>query len=318
MPTTDSPARRQRAPDRFVQRTLGAVFAGVVLLAGLTAPTPAGLNPTGQQALAVLLFSVVLWLTKPVPLAISSVLTVALLFATGAAESFAAAASGFASRLVFFLLLLFLLGGAVSTVGLADRLAARLQSSSNGPRQSFWMLAANVLAVAFVMPSGIARTVTFAPIAERISDRYGDRNLLRGSLLLLGQVNPIASLALMTGGGMAILASELILAGGESITWLSWALYMIPPVVFVYVAGAGAIRLLYPPAMRPADSAELAPEQPETDSLSRDQGLVGAIITVTIAGWAIGSLVGLSPLIPPLWPWLSSQRPAWTSSMLTT
>lgn len=275
---------------------VGVILSLSILLIGLVLPS--GIDQQAQLAITVFLFTIVLWLTKPIPLSISSILSVTLLATLGVVDSYAMAVSGFSSRLVFFLLLLFLIGDTISTVNLDDYIASRLLSSSSTPKRTYNRLVGNVLLLAFIMPSGIARAVTFTPIIRRLSDQYEigkTNNFLRSSFLLLGQLNPIASLALMTGGGMAILSSEIIREAGIPITWLDWALYMAPPIVLVYVSAALVIVYLYP-----VDNSETVDENLEDTELTGEQQLVGATIAIMIALWIIGSIVGLSTIVPPM------------------
>lgn len=289
-----------------VRRSLGsvsapqlvsAVLAMLVLVGGVVVET--GAPVTAQRALAIFCFAVVLWVGQPLPLAISSVLSIILLPVLDVTPTITAAATGFGSRLVFFLLLLFLLGDTIANVDLDEHAAARLRSPGSTPRRSYALLARNVLLLAFVMPSGIARTVTFAPVVKQLNARYdlGDRNnFLRSSFLLLGQLSPIASLALMTGGGMAILSSELIRAELGAISWLDWFVYMAPPVVLLYAISTTALKSLFP-----VDDLTVTTINDDADTaLTPDQKLVAAVIAATIVLWAVGSLVGLSTILPPM------------------
>jgi anion transporter len=282
--------------DVSITEAAGLILACALLVGGIVAPLDVSFR--AQRAIAVFLFAVVLWLTKPLPLSISSVLSVTLLAALGVVDSFGQAASGFASRLVFFLLLLFLLGGAISKVGIDEHVAARLMSAQSTPRESYGMLSRNVLLLAFLMPSGIARTVTFVPVVSRLNERYdldSENNFLQSSFLMLGQVNPIASLALMTGGGMALLSSEIIRTTVRPLTWLDWALYMVPPVIVLYLLSAVAIARLYP-----IDDTETVMTNDGVDVMSRDQHLVGAVMLGTIGLWLTGSIVDFSTIVPPM------------------
>jgi di/tricarboxylate transporter len=221
------------------------VVAVLVLVVGFLAPT--GLSYPAQGALAVFCFAIVLWLDGSLPLSVVSVLSVTLLVVLGVTDSFAEAAAGFASRLVFFMFLLLVLGGAISTVGLDRWVASRLLSGSSTPRRSYWLLARDVLVLSLFMPSGIARTVTFVPIVERLGERYGlapTDAFQSSSFLLLGQLNPVASLMIMTGGGMAILSSEIIRTT-TPVSWLGWFVFMMPPAVFIYVLGALAVTRIF-------------------------------------------------------------------------
>lgn len=113
---------------------LGAVIG--VPLAGTAVPPPAELTVAQQRVLAVFLFALLLWPTKPVQYVVSSLLSVTLPFALGTIDSFAAATTGYASTLVFFLLSLLILGSAVASVGLDRQLARRLLPAESTPRRT--------------------------------------------------------------------------------------------------------------------------------------------------------------------------------------
>lgn len=280
-----------------VRHLAGVTIAGAILLAGVGLQT--GVAPPAQRALAVFLMTAVLWLTKPIPLGISSLLAVVALVGTGAVDSFKTAATGYASRIVFFLLLLLLLGEAIQRVGLDVQLARRLLVRPMTPRTAVVRVAGAMLLAAVFMPSGLARTVTFMPVIDRLNGLFelDDRNgFLRAAFLIVGQVNPIASLALMTGGGMAILSAEVIRVEVTAITWLEWAAYMLPPVVAIYAIVTGVIVwTAQVPAAPRIDGSVLPPQ-----SLDGDQRLVAAVMLVTIALWVVGSLTGMSTIVPPL------------------
>ncbi|UWG46330.1 Na+/H+ antiporter NhaD or related arsenite permease [Halanaeroarchaeum sp. HSR-CO] len=280
-----------------VRPAVGALLALAVLLTGIFLET--SLSVTAQRSLTIFVFAAVLWVTKPVPLGVSSLLSVVLLPLLGVTDTFDAAATGFASRLVFFLLLLFLLGEAITKVGLDEHVARQLLTASSTPKGSLHRLSGYLLTTALFMPSGIARTVTFVPIVDRLNDLYelSERNdFLRSAYLLVGQINPIASLALMTGGGMAILSSEIIRIDIRAITWLEWLVYMLPPIVVIY----GVSALVLAEVFSVNDTVTVSHTAASTVDITHDQKVVAVVITATIALWVIGSLTGLSTIVPPM------------------
>ncbi|MFB6071100.1 MAG: SLC13 family permease [Halanaeroarchaeum sp.] len=274
----------------------GLVLGAIVLLAGATAD--AGWDPTEQMALALGVFAITMWTTKSVPISISSVAIVSLLPLLGLVEGFSAAASGFATRLIFFLILLFLLGEVVAKTDLDEQFAKRLILASSTPKRSFQKLSEYLFVVAIFMPSGIARAITFVPLVDTLNDMYGlsDRSdFLDASFLFLGHVNPIASLALMTGGGMALLSSEIIRMNVRPVGWLEWAVYMVPPVLTLYFAAVLLIQTVYQ-----VDDATSASVADDVGPMTGEQRIVAVVMTVTISLWLAGSLVGIPTILPPL------------------
>ncbi|NGM71301.1 SLC13 family permease [Natronolimnobius sp. AArcel1] len=288
----------------------GTLVSLVILVIGVMAPPMVGLEREMQLVLTVFLLTIVLWVTKPVPFTISSVLAMSLLFALGITDSFDAAVSGFASELVFFLFLLILLGNTVSKTGLDERAAQQILSKESTPRKTVRSLSANLFGLSFFMPSAVARTVTFIPLVKGIADRFGlgqGSNFEKSSFFILGHVNPIASMALMTGGGMAIITSEVIRSSVRDITWVEWAIYMIPPVAVLYTLGAIAAVRLYPinDTTTITDTGQLDDEsriaQSEgygTEPLSRNERIVALVMGGTVVAWIVGSFLGIPTILP--------------------
>ncbi len=82
------------------------VAAGLVLGIGSTAlvallPTPPGLNPAAQYALATMALAASLWVTKALPLPVTALLIPVALTGFGVYDSMERALSGFADPLIF-------------------------------------------------------------------------------------------------------------------------------------------------------------------------------------------------------------------------
>lgn len=299
---TVTPASR-----RTVRQGVGVVGALAAILWTVVAPPPAGVTPAMQTVFGVFGFVLVLWLTEVIPYVVSSTLGVTLLFALGAVETYREATTGFASTIVFFLLLVFLLGEAIRKVDLDSWFASRLISRDSGEASPVRSVALNVLALAFVMPSAVARAITFIPIVREMADAYGlgrGSAFERSSFLIIGHVNPIASMALMTGGGMAIVTSNLVRRAGRSITWVEWGVLMIPPVLLLYGLTALTAEYLYADGAptRAAAPATVSDGSGETvdgaPTLTAEQRFVGLVLLGAVVLWIVGSFVGVPTIVP--------------------
>jgi anion transporter len=286
-------------------QVVGLAGAAALLGVGVLGPPLGAVGRTVQVVLAVFAATLVLWITKPVPYTVSSLLCVVSLYALGVTDSFAAAVSGFASTLVFFFVVLLLVGRSVANVGLDEWAASRLISASATPRGSVARLAGMLLLLAFVLPSGLARGVTFMPVIDRINASYGASDgsqFRRLAYYVVGHLNPVASLALMTGGGMAIATAELINASVRPITWVEWALYMAPTATLLFACCAVAGVLLYDvdAVLDGGDAPDGAPtpDDPTPAALTREQKLVLGTLGGAICLWIVGSFTGVPTLVP--------------------
>ncbi|WP_280536308.1 SLC13 family permease [Halopenitus sp. POP-27] len=307
---------------------LSIVAACGCLGAAVLFEPPSGLSRSGLIALGIFGFGLVLWQSEAVPHVVTSLLVVGFLYAFGTVSTFEAAATGFASTLFFFFFALLVLGHAISKVGLDARVARRLLASASTPRASFRQTSRYVLALSFLMPSALARMVAFTPIIEEVADIYdldADHPFRTSSFLLLGQLNPIASMSLMTGGGLPIIGAQLIQTSGYTINWITWALYMIPPAVFIYVVGVISVERLHPIA---SDSGRRTTDgggrsgtdedgRPGTDEdgrsgtdgddaiddpepITRDQWAVGLVMGATLLSWAASPFLGIPTVLPAI------------------
>ena len=306
----DSPGRASLLRSRVPMpgpRDVGIWTALLVLAAGVFAPPLGGLEREMQLVLAVFGVALVLWLTEAVPYVVSSTLAVVLLYALGLVDTFGEAVQGFAETLVFFLLLLLLLGGAIGKVGLGKVVAGRMLSERSTPRSTVRSLGAHMVALALLMPSAVARAVTFIPVVNRMTDAYEldrDGPFRRASFVVLGHINPIGSMMLMTGGGMAIITAQLINDTVRPITWVQWAVYMIPPMLLLFWLSTISAMLLYSLDDKHTIEASSLDESMTTAvedgdaSLTRDQWIVGIVMVGAVIAWIIGSFLGVPTILP--------------------
>jgi anion transporter len=284
---------------------LSLLLAVSCLAYGLLAEPPTDLSARGFTALTVFNFGLALWQSKVVPYIVTSLLVIGLLFALGTVGSFQEATTGFASTLFFFFFSILVLGHAISKVGLDTLVAQQLLATSTTPRTSVRQLAKYVLALSFVMPSALARMVAFSPVVGEVADIYDldrDDGFTTTSFLLLGQLNPIASMSLMTGGGLPIIGAQLIQTAGYPIDWIDWALYMIPPTLFVYSFAFVALERLYPATTgvvrsQPTDGGR---DIVERQSMTREQRTVGVVMVATLVAWAVTPFLGVPTVLPAI------------------
>jgi len=305
--------------------TAGIWTSITVLAGGVFLPPLGGLEREMQLVLAVFFFALVLWLTEAIPYVVSSTVASVLLFALGLVPAFEDAVTGFASTLVFFLLLLLLLGGAISEVGLGKVVASRMLSTQSTPRTTVRSLAMHMLGLSLLMPSAVARTVTFIPVVNRMTAAYGlsdDGTFRRVCFIVLGHISPIGSMMLMTGGGMAIITSQLINESIRMITWVQWAVYMIPPMMLLFWLSTVSALIVYgvdddltldsmagdtregndhATEDEPGDVVALGEAADQINgaiTLTRDQRIVSLVMLGAVVAWIAGSFVGLPTIVP--------------------
>ena len=225
--------------------TLKTGAAVLVFFVVLLVPTPGGLTPDGQRALAVMAFAVVLWATEVVPIALTGIASVVLLVLVNAVPDVVQAFYGFSQPVSYFLIGILSLGLAVYKSGLAERVAVHLvRLASGNPRSLYFQMLVSFAALAYALPSASTRGAIMVYIYEQALDHWqvaAGSTLHKGIMLAMGSLNRLASTALLAGGITPVVASSLL----GDFSWGGWFVVMALPFYALLVFGGLALFLMY-------------------------------------------------------------------------
>jgi anion transporter len=146
--------------------SVAALTSAAVLL---LRPLPAGEN----GVFALCLMAISLWATSLLPEAVTALgfFTIAMLFKLAPA---AMVFGGFQSGALWLIMGGLVMGVAIKSTGLGDRLALRLAQAFG---DSYWGVVTGIVlvgtALGFLMPSSMGRAVLLMPITLALADRYG-------------------------------------------------------------------------------------------------------------------------------------------------
>lgn len=214
-------------------------------------PVLPGMSGKGLTALIILFLGIILWLTKVVSPAVTSILII-VLFALFKVLTFEEATSGLGSEVVWLIIVMLSMGTAVEKTGLGHRITFYLLKRSNGQssRTSFLMIFIAFL-LTFFIPNGMARLSVLLPISTGlIEDSEGeeDVNFNKIIILIITYVPWICTVLLMTGSNGAIYASALFEQMiGYQWSYLHWMVVMLPIIVVTLFGLWIILNLLYPP-----------------------------------------------------------------------
>ena len=267
---------------------------GVLLLM----PTPEGLTPQGQAALAVMALAVVLWATEVAPIAVSGIGGVVLLVVIGGAPDIGSALYGFSQPVAYFLIGILTLGLAVHRSGLAERLAILLMRGAAGsPRILYVQMLFSFAALTFALPSASTRGAIMVHIYEQVMERWGisqEHPLNRGVMLALGALNRLGSTALLAGGITPVVASGLL----GDFSWTRWFLLMSIPFYANLVVGGALLYLIYRSGFSFTPGPGVGPLT--TGRVEPIELRAGAIALITALLWFTDFAHGLHPAVPAL------------------
>lgn len=259
-------------------------------------PSFAGLSPQGQRVIAVLLLAIILWATEALPVGITSVLILVLLGITKSVPSINDLFHGFLSPILYFLVGVMAMGGAIVKSGLAQRAAqVFLRNAGGSSKRLFVHCLCSLPPMALILPSAITRNAILLPAYQKMFDGLKlnrEDGLVKSIVLTLGLLNPFASSAFMTGGLAPMTTSTLL--GGFS--WWRWFFLMSVPYYVLLLLGGLWTYWVNPSPQRSFDHGELEEPPP----LTAEEIRVILILVATSALWVTDFWHGWHPAIPAL------------------
>jgi DASS family divalent anion:Na+ symporter len=318
--------------------TVKPIPLAVVVATGLLiwfAPMPAGVNARAWHMLAIFVATIVGFVAQPLPVSAVALIAITVTVFTNTL-TMQQALSGFASPLVWLIVVAFFIASGFIRTGLGPRIAyvfmAALGRRSLGLAYS---LIATDLVLAPGIPSNTARAggVVF-PILKSLGKAFGSepeagtsRRISAFLTCCAYQGTVITSAMFMTAIVVNPLVAGLARSAGVEITWATWALAASVPGLTSLIAIPYLIYRLYPPEIRetPAAAAVAKAELERLGPMKRDEWIMLGVFIIMLALWAFSTLgvdataaalagVGLLLLTGVLrWDDLLNERDGWNT-----
>jgi sodium-dependent dicarboxylate transporter 2/3/5 len=290
-------------------RPLLLLLGAAAFVVVYTMPTPAGLAPEGQKALAVFALCVVYWSTSVLPLMVTSIFAMVLLIVTGVLNAKDAYAL-FGNEAMFFILAAFILAACLMKCGLSTRIAIGiLRRFGHTPRTLLLTLFLMNAFMAFFMSEHAVAAMTFpitVEIARVLRLNQARSNYARSLFLALAWGTSIGGIATLLGGARAPLAIAMLReTTGRSYGFAEWTLLSFPLVIILLVAGWILMRLFFPVdivSVREADDA-IAERALRMGRTTVREKWIGAVMVLTLIAWIVGgeefglATIGLAAIV---------------------
>ena len=271
------------------------ILAFIVLLIFYMIPTPTGLNTSGKLMIGILIMAAILWITEPIPLAVTGLLIMImqpLLHIRTPTQVF----SSFGSNAVFFLIGAFILAGAIEKHGLHRRIALKFLSYfEKNPRSFTFGIMTSCATLTFIMPEhGVA--ALFLPIvisiliAMKIVPKQS--NFGKISMLSIAYGCSIGSLGTLIGGARNIFTIDVLARQiGKNIGFFEWMTYSMPIVIISIPLVWIILQLIFPIEIKDITTAkkEISNQVAKAGRISKNEITVLTILTITIILWIIFS-----------------------------
>jgi solute carrier family 13 (sodium-dependent dicarboxylate transporter), member 2/3/5 len=264
----------------------------LILLFFFFLPNPTGLNYEGKMMLGVLIVAAILWITEPIPLAVTGLFIMILqplLLIMPAKDVF----YSFGNQAVFFLIGAFIIAAAIEKHGLHRRIALGfLKRFENSPRSFTFGIMLSSALLSFIMPEhGVA--ALFVPIvasiliAMRVTPR--ESNFGKISMLAVAYGCSIGSLGTLIGGARNPLTVSELAHVGITVGFFEWMIMSIPVVLIALPLVWVILQIAYPIEIKDIGMAKQEIEQQVMvqGTISGNEIKVALILAFTILLWVL-------------------------------
>lgn len=274
-------------------KSLGRLFlwGGLALSVGSFFADLDGISRPAQSCISIFFLAMTMWVTRLIPLPITSLLVLVLLPLMGVmsrSESF----SLFGNEAVFFILGALILSTGLRRTGLTRRMAVYfLGLVRGGPAGLLGAILTTSILMSFLMPVH-AVVVMLLPVVLDIVEALGLKkhksNYAKGLLLALAWGAGIGSISTFLGGARNPLALAIYSERyHESIGFFEWMLAMSPIAL-----GTGAFAYFVILRFFPIDVETIKPAHDfllenieKMGKISRNEIVTGVIMVLTIFAW---------------------------------
>jgi solute carrier family 13 (sodium-dependent dicarboxylate transporter), member 2/3/5 len=288
--------------DRTARYQIFAVMLALCVVLFQLSPPP-GLSAAGYHSLIVFAACIAVWVSGLLPLAVTSLLAMALLPLLGIMEAKKTYAL-FGNEAVFFILGAFILGAAMTGSGLSARMARGiLVRFGKTPRRLALTVFLLSAALSFCMSEHAVAAMMFSVTAEIVRSLELNREQSSyGKLLFMaiGWGCVIGGIATFLGGARAPLAVGMLRENtGLDFSFFQWTMAALPLVAPLLVIGFLVLLRFFPPDLENVDEGIrfLTRKRLEMGRLTYDEAIVAIVMTLTLAGWVFyGRELGLATI----------------------
>ena len=285
-------------------------IALIIILAGGLLPAPDGLSFEGKMALSLMVAGIFLWVTEPVPVAVSGLVIMVSLPAFGilpflnATDPATGATTigvwgGFISNVIFFILASFGITAALLKTKIPAKIVfALLQLTRGNSRATIgaFMVAAAILSF---LISDLPCTALFTGIAVSSILKVqgcacGSSNLGKALMIGITYASVVGGQAIPSGSAMNVMAMNVLTAHtGISISFLGWTSICLPiALVLIVFCWISVVLVFKPEPIAEETRACIERQGREAGRLEALDWKVIAIIAFTFVLWVASNWTG--------------------------
>ncbi|MDF7672539.1 DASS family sodium-coupled anion symporter [Lactobacillus sp. ESL0701] len=293
------------------------LIIGIVLWC-ITPWRPAGLTPQAWEMFAVFVATIVGCITKPLPIGgttlIGLIVTVLVGLApigdvvdpkTGVVTK--GILSAFSNSAAWLIAMAFIMAYGISKTGLGNRIAywmiRRFGKKSIGIGYAITGLE---LILGALIPSNSARTGGVVwPVTKSISESYGSkpndpsRKKIGAYLDFMAfHANTISTALFITGAAPNLVASQMAAQKGYNMSWISWFIAALVPVIVATIVVPIVIYKIFPPEIKETPNAKKWADDRLTEMgpVSTPEKIMAGVFLIAIILWVLSGIIKIPQL----------------------
>ena len=275
-----------------------SLIIAVILIAGaFAAPAVGVLTGDMVSALLVILSAIVLWVKKPIPLAVSSLVILALLPIIGLVPDLNSAFAGYSNATNFFVIASFGLALAVRKTTISNRLLRRFLAISRGRIKNVVLAYMAMTAIVSSVMSDIAAVIIGIAFAQQLVNGVSeDQRPALGRLLMISMpfASIIGGISTPAGSSVNVMALNLLSANtGIEVNFLQWCVFGMPVAIILLIAAWLILTTLFKAENMSAEQIDVFLQNMEknaTASLKHENYAIGVVILMIVA-WVAGTWI---------------------------
>ncbi|WEV50356.1 DASS family sodium-coupled anion symporter [Lactobacillus sp. ESL0731] len=279
---------------------------------------PAGLTPQAWEMFAVFVATIVGCITKPLPIGgttlIGLIVTVLVGLApikdipdpkTGVVNK--GILSAFSNSAAWLIAMAFIMAYGISKTGLGNRIAywmiRRFGKKSIGIGYAITGLE---LILGALIPSNSARTGGVVwPVTKSISESYGSkpndpsRKKIGAYLDFMAfHANTISTALFITGAAPNLVASQMAAEKGYNMSWISWFIAALVPVIVATIIIPIVIYKIFPPEIKETPNAKKWADDRLTEMgpVTTPEKIMAGVFLIAIILWVLSGIIKIPQL----------------------
>lgn len=267
-----------------------ALICVVVYIALSKMPTPQGLTPNGQKALAIMVVAVIAWIFEVIPIGISSALFAMIIGILGIVPQKDAMAS-FMIPTVFFIMSAFIIARGFIDTGLGNRVSLYVSTlfgtKPNKVLLSFMLPTALISTVLADIPTAVIFSSMAYTLLKKNDCTPGKSNFGRSVMMGIPIAAAIGGIGTPAGSGLNVLALSLLKSTAKvDINFLQWTLIGFPMAMLLTVVAWYVISKMVPAEFDQVKGLDdVKKELKNLGGLTAGERKFVAIFSVTLLLW---------------------------------